>query len=286
MNNPQQIQLEIENYPELPVFPPGVPELLKALANDQINYAELAEELERFPSITIKVVATANSAWASPTIPITSLRDSCSRIGLMIVRSISISLSVSQVFDPAKCPPFNPKKFWISALLTAEAAYLSASKTSDVCPDTARLAGLLHNVGLLWLADKRPEETADAISQSQNNENISLSQALLENYNIDLNALSGHLASAIELPEIITQTIASNRMDICSENSTSMIDNHHYACQLASAVLRFTDGDNRTVNGDSNDTSNSPNFESDPCFNSLMNKIPNIQSMAQMLFSS
>lgn len=286
MNNPQQIQFEIEKYPELPVFPPGVPELLKALANDQINYAELAEELERFPSITIKVVATANSAWASPTIPITSLRDSCSRIGLMIVRSISISLSVSQVFDPAKCPSFNPKTFWISALITAEAAYLCASNTTDVCPDTARLAGLLHNVGLLWLADKRPEETAVAIYQSKNNENINLTQALSENYSIDLNALSGYLASAIELPEIITQTIASNSIDMCSANSTSMIDNHHYACQLAAAVLRFTDDDTDAINDEDKDSSNLANFKNDPCFNSLMNKIPNIQSMAQMLFSS
>ncbi len=155
MNNQQLLQQEIERDSSLPVLPPNITQLLKVLTNNDIPYTQLATELEKFPSIAIKIVAIANSAWASPATPITTLRDSCSRIGVPLVRSIAIALSISNVFNPSRCSSFDPRVFWISALLTAEAAHLCAKNTPEVCPDTARLVGLIHNMGLLWLADKK-----------------------------------------------------------------------------------------------------------------------------------
>jgi len=37
-NNPQTLQNEIEQAPDLPVLPPGISHLLKALTNDDISY--------------------------------------------------------------------------------------------------------------------------------------------------------------------------------------------------------------------------------------------------------
>ncbi len=280
MNN-LSLQQEIEQESNLPVLPPGISNLFKTLADENITYEVVAEEIERFPTIAIRVVATANSSWAAPIAPITSLRDSCSRLGSQLVLSISIALSVSQAFNPSRCPAFESKKFWVSALLTAEAAFNSAKETSDICPDTARLAGLLHNIGLLWLAENRPLEISDAISISQN-DNVSFTQTLLEKYELDLYDVGGYLATSLELPETIGTTIASySSKNLSSENIDSaepLIVNHHYAHQLASSVLLHAD-----ANGEDIET---PYSHDDPHFQQLMEKLSRIQSMAQALFFS
>lgn len=276
MNNLDALQQEIEAAPELPVIPTGVSCLLKALTNDDISYTEMSTELEKFPSIAIKIVSTANSAWALPTTPITTLRDSCSRIGLQLVRSISIALSISQVFVPNRCPVFDPKVFWISAFLTAEAAHMGAKDTTDVDPDTARLSGLLHNIGLLWLADKKPEETSNAISTIQNNKNVSLTQVLIDEHNLNLNTIGGYLATAMELPEIITSTIANRPLNNDSfRDKDPMLMNHHHAYQLASAVISHSGLNDIDIHL----------AHDNQHFMLLEKRLPNIESMAQILFT-
>ncbi len=272
MNNHSLLQQEIEQKPELPVISPDISYLMKVLNNDETGYQELAEELEKYPSIAIKIVVTANSAWASPVSPITTLRDSCARIGVPAVRSISIALSISQIFNPALCASFDAQKFWISALLTAEAAYLCAKDKLDTCPDTARLAGLLHNIGLLWLASQKPVETNDAIILKQANKNYTLSESLIEQFGMDSYTAGGYLASYMELPEIMESIIASPAAD--NKNSDSLIQNHYDALQLSSSVLQMVTAENENIKC----------VDCDPCFEKLSEKLPSVKSLVQALF--
>lgn len=272
MDSHQLLRKEMEQQQGFPILPPDISCLLTTLNNDEIGYTQLASELERFPSIVIKIVATANSAWASPINPITTLRDSCARIGVQAVRSISIALSITEVFDPSRCPPFDSKVFWISALLTAEAAHICAKDKPDVCQDTARLAGLLHNMGLLWLATQKPVETASVISLKMNNEIDSISEGLTEKIGINLYTAGSYLASYIDLPEVIAEAIASP--DTSSNIENPLINNHRNARKLASSVLSSSSVENENINEQ----------KEDPCFEQLSDKLPGIQALAQALF--
>ena len=267
------INQQIEQSPDLPVLPQGISHLIKTLMDDNISYEQLANELENFPAIAIKLVGMSNSAWATPINPITSLRDACSRLGLQLVRSISIALSVSQAFNPARCKLFSPEIFWASSLLTAEAAHMLAKDTQDICPETARLTGLLHNIGLLWLADKKPLETSDAIELS-NNDNTSLKMVLSSKHNLNMYTIGGHLATAMELPGTTALTIASCPVNSISDIETPLIKNHHYARQLASSLLlQNKSGSAETALVD------------DPYFKQLEEKLSDIESMAKIFFS-
>ena len=293
------LQQEIEQENSLPVLPPGIANLFKTLANENITYDVVAKELERFPAIAIRVVATANSSWAAPAIPITSLRDSCARLGSQLVLSMAIALSVSQSFNPSRCPAFESRKFWVSALLTAEAAYFRAKEKTDICPDTARLAGLLHNIGLLWLAENKPAEVTEAVSISQN-ENVSFAKTLLEKFDIDVYDVGGYLAASLELPEAIGTTIASSSLYAKknhspeSINTNPLITNHHYAQQIAEDVLLLaeaasTDTDENDLNEDGQNEGSQNKCtlpDSNPHITQLTEKLSSIQSMAQVLFFS
>jgi HD-like signal output (HDOD) protein len=96
---------------------------------------------------------------------VTSLEATCSRLGLGVVRSTSIALAISAPFNPAKCPSFDLEYYWCSVLLTAEAASRLAAESSskhEFEPATARAAGLLHNLGLLWLVDRLLHRSSDS----------------------------------------------------------------------------------------------------------------------------
>lgn len=273
MSNHHLLQQEIERDSSLPILPPNISQLLNVLTNDDIRYTQLAAELEKFPSVAVKIVATANSPWASSSEPITTLRDSCSLIGVPLVRSIAIALSISHVFNPSRCSSFDPQVFLVSALLTAEAAHLCAKNNPDICPDTARLAGLIHNMGLLWLADKKPTETSSALSISQN-DHVSLTRILCEKYDLDLYTVGGYLATSMELPAILASAIASRSTKNTRISDDPLISNHIYACKMAASVLSLVDLEN----------AENPSADDRYYFDQLTNKLLEIQSIAKILF--
>lgn len=198
--------------PTLPVLSPGLPYLLSALGDDEIDLDALVEAVRCFPSITGRLVALANSAWVSPKRAIVSLPDACSMLGLRMVRCVSFALAVSRPFDPSRCPGFDLARYWGSALLTAEGAALLAQQLNDqnLPVDTAHTAGLLHNLGLMWLADSWPTPTSTAL-QAAASETCQLADALLDITGNDYCAAGGTLGEAWHLPESLTIAIRHHR---------------------------------------------------------------------------
>lgn len=202
-----------DSEPTLPVLSPGLPFLLSALGDEEIDLAALVDAVKCFPSITGRLVALANSAWVSPKRPIVSLPDACSMLGLRMVRCVSFALAVAKPFDPSRCPGFDLERYWGSALLTAEGAALLAHHLSDntLPADTAHTAGLLHNLGLMWLADSWPAATASALQAAANDESLDLAHALYASTGNDYCVAGGKLSEAWRLPEPLTIGIRYHR---------------------------------------------------------------------------
>lgn len=194
----------------LPTLPPGAPNLLKAVSDEETDFDRLVEIIGRFPNITARLLSLANSAWSSPVSNITSLEEACSRLGFSIVKSTSIALTVATPFNPNKCPAFDPLNFWTNAFMSADAAasLVSASPSiRDLQPSSARTAGLLHNLGLLWLADRLPDEMGAALELVKQDSESSLREALREIIGVDYAQASGRLAQDWELPESLVDAM-------------------------------------------------------------------------------
>ncbi len=174
-------KLQRLNFKHVPVLPPGAPYLLKALTDESLSFIELAEVIERYPTIAARLISLANSAWSSPVSEIKSTETACSRLGFDVVRSASIALAVSAPFDTSRCPDFDTRFFWTTSLLAADGvAWLAkARKSGDIEPPSARAAGLIHNLGLLLLADQLPVEVDQAIKLISKDGNMRLGEALL-----------------------------------------------------------------------------------------------------------
>jgi len=200
----------ISQHDLLPVLPPGVPYLIQALADDEIDFQELELIIGRFPSIVARLLSLANSSWVAPQVPVTSLKWACSLLGQNLVRSVSIALSVSSPFDPRRCPSFDSERFWCTALLAAEGAVLLASCTeSDTIFDSQALhtAGLLHNLGLLWLADNKPKETTRVFALVTADDQKNVRECLQDIVGMDYCEVGGCLGRAWSLPDVFVTTM-------------------------------------------------------------------------------
>lgn len=193
---------------------PGLPQLLKALADEGICFDELVAVLQHHPGIAARLLAVANSAWCGNSVPVTSLHSACTRLGLRLIRSISVSIAVSAPFDVLKCPSFDPVRFWSTCMLVADAAESLAACCTDGGAIEARsvhTAGLLHSIGLLWLADENPAELTRALEIASGEESMSLDEALRGVIGLEVRQVSGLLLSAWRLPETLITMIEHHR---------------------------------------------------------------------------
>lgn len=175
----EQEVLEKLGYDNIPRLPTDATALLEALADDDIDFARLARIIEQHPDIAARLLGVANSAWSNPGSPITRVDIACSRLGLSLVRNLSLALVVSAPFNTSRCPGFDCQYFWSRALLCADAAqWLAAKADTDFDGGEARTAGLLHNIGLLMLADQLPVEVHQSIQLVNKGDYPHLSDAL------------------------------------------------------------------------------------------------------------
>ena len=232
---------------KLPTLPAGTPFLLQSLTNEDIEFTELAELLEKFPSIAGKLISLANSAWSAPASEISSLEVTCSRLGFGVVRSTSIALAVAAPFDATKCADFEPELFWCSSLMTANAAsaLASALASETTCaklpePSTARAAGLLHNLGLLWLVDRVPDTVSQALASVANDPSLSLGRALMQVQGFDHAEAGGYLARAWNLPEPLIMALRHYRDADYRGPQQAVVNCVGLAADLVASVLRET----------------------------------------------
>jgi HD-like signal output (HDOD) protein len=198
--------------------------LISALADDEIETKQLAVILHHYPVISARLVGLANSPWARPATPITSIESACVRLGSKQVKAVSIAIAVGSSFNTAQCPSFDPVRFWATSMLVAEGAGLLASKLPDNARystdkwQTLKTAGILHNLGLLWLADMLPAETEQAFRLTAADPPLAVNQALLESVGIDSCTVGAWVAKQWHIPDELVAIIEHHRDNSHHEN--------------------------------------------------------------------
>jgi len=200
------------NCKRLPVLTSDISSLLASLTDDDIEFNKLADILENYPSIAMRLIALSNSAWSQSTTEINTLQAACTRLGLGVIRSISIALSVASPFNTLRCPAFDSQYYWATSLLAAEAAsWLSPHcEKAEIDPASARAAGLMHNLGLLLLADKLPTAVNDAIILMENDEQANMSEALRQRLGFHYGDAGRVLGENWKLPTIFLDALSYN----------------------------------------------------------------------------
>ncbi|NOQ76481.1 MAG: HDOD domain-containing protein [Methylococcaceae bacterium] len=239
-------QQKLSNPIQLPSLAKNIHVLMQALAKDSLTYKQLAEVIKHYPVITSRIIFLANSPWSAPIAPINSIEQACSRLGISMVKSISIAISVASSFDTQKCPEFCMVRYWSTSMLVAEGAGLLAAKLPNN-PDhnelelIAQTSGVLHNLGLLWLADKLPNETARAFQQIENDPLLTVSKTLKQSTGADYCEVGAWIGNQLQLPDSLISVMQHHRNEDYQEESWELALLVGAAAEMVSALHQQLD---------------------------------------------
>ena len=139
---------------ELPSLPEVALKIRRALSNDDVSTKEIARLLGTDPALAARTLRVANSAmFYRGNAPITSLSAAVSQLGQKMVRNVALSLAAQQVFVGYGSRPLRDlvSGVWSHSIHAAVIAHALARVRTALNPDEAFLAGLLHEVGKLYI---------------------------------------------------------------------------------------------------------------------------------------
>jgi HD-like signal output (HDOD) protein len=139
---------------ELPSLPEVALKIRRALANDDVSMKEIARLLGADPALAARTLRVANSAmFYRGNRPITSLSAAVSQLGQKMVRNVALSFAAQQVFLGYGSRPLRDlvSSVWAHSVHSAVIAHALARVRTTLNPDEAFLAGLLHEVGKLYI---------------------------------------------------------------------------------------------------------------------------------------
>jgi len=221
----------------LPILPAGILDLINVLSDENTPFSELAKIIERFPSITARLIILANSVWSSPSTPVDNLMTACSRLGFNVVRNVSIALAVASPFPIHNCPGFNVSRFLCLSLLTSDIASEIAEVTNkNHLKETARTAGLLHNLGLLWLAAELSVSLQEIFMQNESDHSQSLREICRQSMGFDYAEAGAYLGIEWGLPDSLVDAIA-HHYTLEQEFNFEITEDYHDKQDSESSVI-------------------------------------------------
>ncbi|MDR2160704.1 MAG: HDOD domain-containing protein [Desulfovibrio sp.] len=230
MSEPQQAceraQAFLSELAETPPMVPYEPELLPLLFNatreqSTATLQDIANLVERSQNLAARLLNIANSAYYVLEFKVTSLSRAISVLGLREVRSLVLMVGMVAAIKGVKLPEkFDSRALWqhhiktailarhLTAALHAEAAPEKSDprNLTAFAPDEAYVAGLLHDLGKVFLASTRPGIWLE-IEALRVREGCTFAEAENAYWGIDHGLIAAQVLNTWKLPLILTEAI-------------------------------------------------------------------------------
>jgi len=156
---------KIENLPTLPVVFTEVDRLCK---NPDVGADELSKVIETDPSITLKLLSLANSAFFGFSRKINTVHEAISLLGNKTVQNAILNISVYEATkNLGGSAGLDKKAFWGHAAGVGSVARFLC-KELKIDRDEAFTAGIVHDMGKIILDSMYAEFYKDVLTKVQN----------------------------------------------------------------------------------------------------------------------
>jgi len=143
----QELEQALAGKLDLPVLPDTAARVLALCRDERSDLRELAQLVQRDQTLAAHVLRVSNSVAYAPKQPIVSLQQALGRLGLSTVSDIAIAVAMKQRVFQVPGHEARMRELWRHSALAAGYA-LEVARLVGRNPETAFLAGLLHDVGM------------------------------------------------------------------------------------------------------------------------------------------
>ncbi len=156
-----------EKVRELPTLPTVVSELNRVIADPWASTKDVEKVMEQDQSLTLKVLALANSAYYAIPGGVSSLSRAIAYLGFDTVQQLVIAATVFDAISTQESPDFKIGDFWRHSIGTGIIAEVIAKKLNHPVPSDVFTCGILHDMGKLAMTKLSPELIAETAKHAR-----------------------------------------------------------------------------------------------------------------------
>jgi putative nucleotidyltransferase with HDIG domain len=149
-----------ERLEQLPLLPGVMFELMKSDPDSETFFDDMVRLAKTDPPLASLIIGYANSAACIGNRPVEGIEAALARVGSNTILQLLMAISVARVFVPARDEQRN---IWRHSLEVAQIGVFLARTPyfSTVKPETAYMAGLLHDLGRFVMLQVAPDALKD-----------------------------------------------------------------------------------------------------------------------------
>lgn len=226
----------VDRAADLPAFPRIVVEILAALDDPDASLNLVADHIKHDPVITARVLSMANSA-ASKSRRQSMVRDvftATSLIGIGRVRETTLTARIGHFISGAVGTARGTGFLQHCVAVGVCSEELALHVALHTPGDMALVAGLLHDIGQLWMSRFRPRTSAEAWSDAMGH-TIGIDAAERAHFGVDHGTIGAWLAEHWQLPTPVIEAIRHHH-DAGPEREELLVPLLHVAEVLSNAL--------------------------------------------------
>lgn len=188
----------------LPTLPGIASMLIEAVHRDEPDIREISDIISKDPPLSAEVLKFVNSPYFGMRKKISSVLHASQMLGINAVKNLALSFSLVNSFT--KADKFNYETFWKDSLIAAVSCKRIAQQVAPAFSEDAFFLGLLHDIGVLVLAEYFPTDYRQVVGEMTD---ADVNSVVLENRILGFDHMvAGHcLAEAWGFPDTLSVPI-------------------------------------------------------------------------------
>jgi len=241
LNRPEPVLLErvIASIGELPTSPAVVSSVMGLTSNLNTGVDKLSQALSSDPALTAKVLRLSNSPFYGRSRSVRSLSEAIMILGFSTIRSLVVATSAHSMFNQGKNKALE-NSLWQHSLAAAMGARMVAKRIGErSLIEEFFLGGLLHDIGVLVILKKMPDEFARILNEVQRSgdNRVVVEQAILGFTHADLGSI---VLERWNFPSILATAVRSHCQPELAGDGSESTDGRRAELLIAHGVA-FSD---------------------------------------------
>jgi HD-like signal output (HDOD) protein len=196
---------------EIPTLPSIATAIMERTLDEKTSARQLSEMVEKDQALAAKVLKVANSPFYRRIQEISTIRSAVVLLGLNVLKSIVLSISVINMFNDKRKKVLDLYLFWQHSIACAVCARTIANKSFPAMAEDAFAAGLLHDLGKVVFDQAictkgEYQEVLDIMDRG----GMDIIRSEQDVIGIDHAALGKRLMEKWNLPAILSQAVAQH----------------------------------------------------------------------------
>ena len=198
-----ELEKTIMSAGDLPTIPVVATKVMQLIESDRATSDELSKVVSSDPAVAAKVLKISNSSFYGRQGKIQNLSAAIVLLGFNTLKSIVVTASVRQVYQPFG---LTEKMLWEHSFGAGIAARTIASRTGRVDQEEAFLAGLFHDIGKVIMNSSDRAKFLMVMERSYNEE-IPFNEAEKSIYHFSHEEVGSLVIKKWNFPTVLTETV-------------------------------------------------------------------------------